>query len=93
MCNYHCPFADRKACAGFLLCRNLYKEGVNYNVRENAMGVICAYQHQCHVTGKMENSDGAKECYERQFKAQEPQTIPLEKEPEKAPVKKSRKKT
>ena len=30
MCGYHCPFAERKPCAGFLLCRDMYKEGVNY---------------------------------------------------------------
>lgn len=62
MCNYHCPFAERKSCAGFLLCRGLYKDGVNYNIRENAMTVICAHQKQCMVTGRMENSEEAKTC-------------------------------
>lgn len=62
MCNYHCPFAERKSCAGFLLCRWLYKDGVNYNIRENAMTVICAHQKQCMVTGRMENSEEAKTC-------------------------------
>lgn len=62
MCNYHCPFAERRSCAGFLLCRNLYKDGVNYNIRENAMTVICAHQKQCMMTGRMENSDEAKNC-------------------------------
>ena len=63
MCNYRCPFAERKPCAGFLLCRDLYKDGVNYNVRENAMKVICAFQQQCMKTGMMENTDAAKGCY------------------------------
>ena len=62
MCNYHCPFAERKSCAGFLLCRKLYKEGVNYNIRQNAMTVICAHQKQCMKTGRMENSEEAKTC-------------------------------
>ncbi|MBR5312761.1 MAG: hypothetical protein IKU40_07760 [Clostridia bacterium] len=71
MCNYHCPFAERKAVAGFLLCRDLYKEDVNYNVRENAMGVICAFQKQCMKTGKMENTDAAKECYKMRLALKE----------------------
>lgn len=62
MCNFHCPYAERKPCAGFLLCRNLYKDGVNYNIRENAMNVICAHQKQCMATGRMENSEEAKNC-------------------------------
>lgn len=62
MCNYHCPHSERKKCAGFLLCRLLYKEGVNYGIRENAMTAICAHQKQCMVTGLMENTDEAKKC-------------------------------
>ena len=72
MCNYHCPFAERKACAGFLLCRDMYEEGVNYNVRANAMNVICAFQKQCMVTGRMENTDTAKECYKMRLEAKQP---------------------
>ena len=63
MCGYHCPFAERKPCAGFLLCRDMYEEGVNYNVRANAMNVICAFQKQCMKTGRMENTDSARDCY------------------------------
>lgn len=63
MCGYHCPFAERKPCAGFLLCRDMYKEGVNYNVRANAMNVICTFQKQCMKTGRMENTDSARDCY------------------------------
>lgn len=72
MCNYHCPFAERKACAGFLLCRDMYKEGVNYNARANAMTVICAFQKQCMVTGRMENTDTAKDCYKMRLQAKQP---------------------
>ena len=75
MCNYHCPFAERKAVAGFLLCRDLYKEDVNYNVRENAMGVICAFQKQCMKTGKMENTDAAKECYRMRTEAKQASAV------------------
>lgn len=69
MCGYHCPFAERKPCAGFLLCRDMYEEGVNYNVRANAMNVICAFQKQCMRTGRMENTDSARDCYEWRIKA------------------------
>jgi len=75
MCNYHCPFAERKAVAGFLLCRDLFKEDVNYNVRENAMGVICAFQKQCMKTGKMENTDAAKECYRMRTEAKQASAV------------------
>lgn len=69
MCGYHCPFAERKPCAGFLLCRDMYEEGVNYNVRANAMNVICAFQKQCMRTGRMENTDSARDCYEWRVQA------------------------
>lgn len=72
MCGYKCPFAERKPCAGFLLCRNMYKNGVNYNERKNAMGVICAFQKQCMRTGRMENTDSAKACYEMRVSAHRP---------------------
>lgn len=62
MCNYRCPYAERKPCAGFLLCKLLYQKDVSYNVRENAMTVICAHQKQCGVTGRMENTDEARNC-------------------------------
>lgn len=65
MCNYKCPNADRRKCANFILCKGLEKDGVNYNDRQNAMTVICMCQKQCMKTGRMENSEGAKECYER----------------------------
>lgn len=69
MCGYKCPFAERKPCAGFLLCRDMYEEGVNYNIRANAMNVICAFQKQCMRTGRMENTDSARDCYEWRIKA------------------------
>lgn len=65
MCNYKCPNADRRKCADFILCKGLEKDGVNYNDRQNAFTVICMCQKQCMRTGRMENSEGAKECYER----------------------------
>lgn len=84
MCNYRCPFADRKPCAGFLLCRDLYQDGVNYNVRENAMTVICAFQKQCMKTGRMENTDSARECY--RMRCQVKQAAPAEPPADAAPA-------
>ena len=81
MCNYRCPYAERKPCAGFLLCRDLYKEGVNYNIRENAMTVICAFQKQCMRTGMMENTDTAKGCFEMRS-ARHNEAVPAEVTPE-----------
>lgn len=64
MCNYKCPLSERRKCAGFLLCRAMQKDGVNYDDRKNATDVICIFQKQCMKTGLMENSDGARACYE-----------------------------
>lgn len=101
MCNYKCPLAERRKCAGFLLCRAMEKDGVNYDDRKNALNVICLYQKQCMKTGMMENSDGAERCYkDRRYwqtltpaAESEPESEP--KEPEEIPVeapKKSRRK-
>ena len=84
MCGYKCPFSERKPCAGFLLCRDLYQEGVNYNVRANAMNVICAFQKQCMKTGRMENTDSARECYQMRCQAKE--AVPAEPPADQAPV-------
>lgn len=91
MCNYRCPHAERKKCAGFLLCRLLYKEGVNYGIRENAMNAICAHQKQCAVTGIMENTDEAKRCALAHPETAETTYVPADpEEPEETP--KTRKK-
>lgn len=79
MCGYHCPFSERKPCAGFLLCRDIFKEGVNYNIRDNAMNVICAFQKQCMKTGRMENTDSAKECYRMHMQAKQPKAAEITK--------------
>lgn len=83
MCGYKCPFAERKPCAGFLLCRDLYQEGVDYNIRANAMNVICVFQKQCMKTGRMENTNEAQECY--RMRTQAKQAKPAETEPEETP--------
>ena len=63
MCNFRCPYAERRKCAGFLLCGALMREGTDYNVRANALGAICRCQEQCVRTGLMENVDEARACY------------------------------
>lgn len=62
MCNYKCPFAERRPVAGFILCKRMQTDGVNYNDRNNAFQIICPHQKQCQVTGQMENDDGARDC-------------------------------
>ena len=63
MCNFRCPLAEKRKCANFLLCRALEKDGEDYNVRSNALGVICPHQELCMRTGQMENIDPARSCY------------------------------
>lgn len=91
MCNYRCPLAERRKCAGFLLCRAMEKEGKDYNSRQNALDVICLHQKQCMVTGMMENTDEARECHSGHIAA-EAQPEPSESDVTDSPVVKTKKK-
>ena len=65
-CGYRCPNQHRARTMGFLLCKAYMKDGEDYNVKENAMKAICAYQYYCPRTKRQENTKCAKECYSRQ---------------------------
>lgn len=98
MCNFRCPFADRRKCANFILCKSLEKDEVNYNDRKNALTVICLCQAQCSRTGRMENSEGARECYAkmREQSADAPKeevAEVVEEKPTESPKKTTKKKT
>lgn len=68
MCRYRCPYAERRKCADFLLCRRLERPEKNYNDRTTALTAICLYQSKCGKTGHMENTDSAKKCFEASVK-------------------------
>ena len=58
-----CPAQIRKNTHPFLMCELAKKEGVDYNLRENALTIVCAYQHYCPHTKRIENTEGFKACY------------------------------
>lgn len=43
------------------------------------MNVICAFQKQCMKTGRMENTDSAKECYRMHMQAKQPKAAEITK--------------
>lgn len=61
---YKCPYVVRKKGFEFLMCRICMKADIDYNIRENAITAFCAYQYRCLISGKMENTDEARECFE-----------------------------
>lgn len=61
---YICPYSKRLKQYQFLMCKKLMKDSINYGIKDNAKNCICAYQYHCPKTGRMENSDSAKNCYE-----------------------------
>lgn len=60
---YICPAQIRKNTHPFLMCELAKKEGVDYNLRENAYTIVCACQHYCTHTKRVENTDAFKACY------------------------------
>ena len=73
---YICPAQIRKNTHPFLMCELAKKEGVDYNPRENAYTIVCACQHYCPHTKRVENTDAFKACYAAKMAAKE---TPVEK--------------
>lgn len=65
---YVCPFATRLRQHRYILCKALMKESVDYTQIINASKVFCPYQYYCRISGKTENTDRAKQCYECRVK-------------------------
>lgn len=63
MCNFKCPFAERRKAYGFIICRTMMEDGKNYNDRKVAVDAICGYQTYCSQTGRNEVAPEGKECY------------------------------
>ena len=63
MCNFRCPFAERRKTYGFIICKNQMEEGKDYNDRKVAIGAICGYQQYCSQSGRNEVSPEGKQCY------------------------------
>lgn len=59
-----CPFTDKRNQYRFLMCKYQMKDGVDYNVRDNAFKVMCAHQKYCQCVQGIVNSEGAKACYD-----------------------------
>ena len=63
-CKFKCPYATRAISINGLLCKDLMKDGVDYNKRENTYNCICIYQQFCFRTQQMENTEMAERCYQ-----------------------------
>nr|DAF90887.1 MAG TPA: hypothetical protein [Siphoviridae sp. ctnMR5] len=66
MSKWQCPYAIRNNAVEFLLCKIMQKENVNYFDPKNAITACCAYQFHCNCSNRVENTEGAKECYRYQ---------------------------
>ena len=78
MCNFKCPFAERRKAYGFIICKAMMEDGKNYNDRKVAINAICGYQQHCQQTGRNEVSPEGKECYNlRVSKANPVETEPV----------------
>lgn len=65
---YICPFATRLIQHRYILCKALMKESLDYTQIINASKAFCAYQYLCRISGKTENTDRARQCYECRVK-------------------------
>lgn len=63
MCNFRCPFAERRKTYGFIICKNQMEEGKDYNDRKVAISAICGYQQYCSQSGRNEVAPEGRQCY------------------------------
>lgn len=61
---YKCPYADKRPYFRFIQCKYLQKEGINYDLLENATQAYCAHQRFCKCENGVINSEGAEKCYQ-----------------------------
>ena len=71
MAKYKCPFAVRDNRVRFILCSEALENVPNLNTSANAAGACCAYQQYCACTGRLENTEGATQCYESRLALKE----------------------
>ena len=62
---YQCPLARRIRQQKYLLCFLRMSPDINYSKTQNACQAFCAYQHMCNITGRAENTDRARQCFEK----------------------------
>lgn len=87
MCNFKCPFAERRKAYGFIICKAQMEEGKNYNDRSVAINAICGYQTHCAQTGRNEVAPEGKECYALRLNSANPVEVVEEVKEEKESVK------
>ena len=87
MCNFKCPFAERRKAYGFIICKAMMEEGKNYNDRSVAINAICGYQTHSAQTGRNEVAPEGKECYALRLNSANPVEVVEEVKEEKESVK------
>ncbi len=63
MTGFICPYSVRDNRFRFLLCRRI-SDGKIYRTATEAAEAFCAHQHHCPKTGRAENTEAAKDCFE-----------------------------
>ncbi len=71
MNKYICPFQKRLTNLRYLICADLIGKATNLNDEKSALGAFCAHQHFCTCSGRAENTDGARECYQYRLRLKE----------------------
>lgn len=61
---WNCPYATRLKVIQSLACKKAMQDGVDYNLKENALTVFCACQRYCPTERRVINSDGAQKCFD-----------------------------
>ena len=68
---WRCPLATEDGRFRFLMCRKtqekVFKNGERAADATEAAQAMCVYQKYCSCSGKMENTDTARKCYENRL--------------------------
>nr|DAP33643.1 MAG TPA: hypothetical protein [Caudoviricetes sp.] len=59
---FDCPNAVRTK-IDVLMCKLRMVDGQPYNTASEIVTAMCGHQKQCNCTNRVENSEGAEECY------------------------------
>ena len=60
--SYTCPYATRFKGCRYLGCKKQMQNGVDYNLLQNQLNVMCPHQRWCTNEMRAVNTDLAKQC-------------------------------
>ena len=65
MATFVCPNQYRHNAHRFLMCKNMLGGVGNIQDTQDALKAYCPHQKHCSCTGGAENTDQARECYQK----------------------------